>query len=546
MAVVMTIAGTVRVPLIGSLQISATASGRDTLVCDIYSEAASYRPALDDEVVVVETSGATSGTSLLIGTGSKTFTVQAGVALVVGERVRAYSAATPTSWMEGKITSYAGTTFVVSVDTTSGAGTLSDWVIGRRIFGGIVMNPAERGLGDRGLTPIVTRINCTDFNQYADRRVLNLTIAAGTLLAALQALDDYLTPYGVTLDPDQVTGPSLSVLTFSFTTLLDALDTLGTLTGYVWEVDYYKLLRMFQPGSRTAPFNLAAGDGHALGDVTVEPTRTSYVNRVLVLYKQGTGLKEANNAAEQAAHGLWEIILNVPDLTDGTAAQDLASAYLVQHTPTPDLVRYETRGKGLLPGETQTINLPARNVNTSFLLTEIVTTDDTHADGLRRRVSALEGSVYQPGWRDVYKQWSGGGSSAGSVIAGGGGATAGRRTYFLGGSSTQYAQSAVPDWIAASGEAAGSGAHQVTIDTVALGDTTVTVTVRLRAASGSVTARLRNVSDGTTVGTSAAVALTTWQTVTFTVTLTAGTKIYELQLLPSVANTDVAAVGYLE
>jgi hypothetical protein len=89
-------------------------------------------------------------------------------------------------------------------------------------------------------------------------------------------------------------------------------------------------------------------------------------------------------------------------------------------------------------------------------------------------------------------------------------------------------------------------AVQVMIDTVSHGSTAGLVRARLRAVAGSVTARLFNVTDNVSAGSSAAVTNTAWTAVSFAVTFTPGAKTYELQVLPSLANTDVAAVGYLE
>src|SRR5205085_854599 len=70
-----------------------------------------------------------STTSLAIGVGSKTFTTQSGLAYTVGAHVRAASNATPTSYMEGLVTSYVGSTLVINADTTGGSGTAADWNI---------------------------------------------------------------------------------------------------------------------------------------------------------------------------------------------------------------------------------------------------------------------------------------------------------------------------------------------------------------------------------------------------------------------------------
>lgn len=72
--------------------------------------------------------GGTSTTSFSIGTGSKAFTTQAGLAYVVGSRVRASSAAAPTvDYMEGVVTGYASTTLTATIDRAVGSGTHTDW-----------------------------------------------------------------------------------------------------------------------------------------------------------------------------------------------------------------------------------------------------------------------------------------------------------------------------------------------------------------------------------------------------------------------------------
>lgn len=79
-----------------------------------------------------------SSTSILIGTGSKVFTTAATLGILVGDRVRIYSSATPgflgasTSTgniMIGTVTAYAGTSLTVNVTATNGSGTLTDWNI---------------------------------------------------------------------------------------------------------------------------------------------------------------------------------------------------------------------------------------------------------------------------------------------------------------------------------------------------------------------------------------------------------------------------------
>jgi hypothetical protein len=71
--------------------------------------------------------GGTSGTSLAIGTGSKTFTAQAGLAYQIGNYVRASSAADGTNFMEGTIIAYSGTSMTINIMQVGGSGTHADW-----------------------------------------------------------------------------------------------------------------------------------------------------------------------------------------------------------------------------------------------------------------------------------------------------------------------------------------------------------------------------------------------------------------------------------
>ena len=71
---------------------------------------------------------ATSTTSVTVGTGSQTFTTQAGLAYSTGARARATSTGTG-AYVEGLVTSYSGTTLVINADATSGSGAHTDWDI---------------------------------------------------------------------------------------------------------------------------------------------------------------------------------------------------------------------------------------------------------------------------------------------------------------------------------------------------------------------------------------------------------------------------------
>lgn len=74
---------------------------------------------------------ATSTTSLAVGTGSKSLTIQTGKAFVVGMSVKIASTASPGNWMAGDITAYNSGTGALTVNSvlTSGSGTVADWTV---------------------------------------------------------------------------------------------------------------------------------------------------------------------------------------------------------------------------------------------------------------------------------------------------------------------------------------------------------------------------------------------------------------------------------
>lgn len=245
-------------------------------------------------------------------------------------------------------------------------------------------------------------------------------------------------------------------------------------------------------------------------------------------------------AAQAAPTGVWEAVYAAESITDASGAATIGAAVLLRTLVIARTARYATWELGAQPGMVQTITSARRNVNNTFLIQE-VRARDVFSKTLSA-ITAIEGSVPKADWRDTYRQWTGGGSAPAVAVGGVGGASAGRSVYPLATSASEAIQSPAPTW-------APFGALQVQIDTTVRGTTAAVVVARVRAltAGVSVTVRLRNVSDGVTAGTQAApVTSTEWTLVTFTCVLTAGIKLYALEGLPSAANEDIQAVGYLE
>ncbi len=100
----------------------------NSLVTDINTNAASI-DYVDDTVAGGMLTGS-STTSNSVGTGAKTFTVEAGRAWVVGAVLRISNTVTPTNYMVGYITSYSGTTLDITITSTGGSGTFASWALG--------------------------------------------------------------------------------------------------------------------------------------------------------------------------------------------------------------------------------------------------------------------------------------------------------------------------------------------------------------------------------------------------------------------------------
>lgn len=72
----------------------------------------------------------TSSSSVAVGTGAKTFTVESGKAFIAGQLVLVADTAAPTTnYMIGTVTSYSSTTLIINSAITGGSGTINSWAI---------------------------------------------------------------------------------------------------------------------------------------------------------------------------------------------------------------------------------------------------------------------------------------------------------------------------------------------------------------------------------------------------------------------------------
>ena len=117
----------------------------------------------------------TSSTSVLIGTGSKTFTTQPGKLWTVGQYLIIPSNANPANYFHGYVASYSGTTLTLNAVDVGGSGTFADWNI--NISG--TQGPAGGGGG----TGTVTSVSFTGDGVTTANTASTPVTTAGTVTA---------------------------------------------------------------------------------------------------------------------------------------------------------------------------------------------------------------------------------------------------------------------------------------------------------------------------------------------------------------------------
>lgn len=149
--------------------------------------------------------GGTSLTALTIGAGSTTVITQAGLAYTVGTRVKLAAFSSPTSWMEGAVTAYSGTSLTFTADLVNGTGSFSNWTLslaGERGPQGPA-GPAGSGSGDMlrannlsdltnistarnnlGLAAVAASGNYSDLSGQAKPRAQRLVTASPIVIAS--------------------------------------------------------------------------------------------------------------------------------------------------------------------------------------------------------------------------------------------------------------------------------------------------------------------------------------------------------------------------
>lgn len=226
--------------------------------------------AFNDEIERINSVGygsynANSTTSLTIGLGSKSLTVEAAKGYVAGQAVLIASAATPSSYMAGTVTSYDSTTgaLVVNVTDSNGSVTAADWVLSLTATGYRAPTVNQRTI--TGADTLTTSDQC------------NLINASGTFTLALSAAATLGSGWycwlrntsngDVTVDPasaELIDGSSTYVLKPGFTVLLTCTGAaFGVMT--LKQRTYNNISSHTATGSFVVPADTYVVRGYAVG-----------------------------------------------------------------------------------------------------------------------------------------------------------------------------------------------------------------------------------------------------------------------------------------
>lgn len=116
---------------------------------------------------------------------------------------------------------------------------------------------------------------------------------------------------------------------------------------------------------------------------------------------------QSDNTSEQSTAGIYENLTECPDVFDKDVGQAIADGLIRRYARKYIVVRFTTDTPGWEVGQTVTVNLTNRAVNTTCLVTSLRTSllnDET----LRWEVEAVEGDEFAGSWLDLYRSWSGG------------------------------------------------------------------------------------------------------------------------------------------
>jgi hypothetical protein len=153
-----------------------------------------------------------------------------------------------------------------------------------RVFGGVVFSFTETDVVDYKHRDV--QLECTGYEMFADNTLLNGILFSSDLKTMMTAIVNNV-GHGVTVDGAQATGPTVPDQGFPFMTCRGCLDQLAVVSGWNYKFDFFKHVRMYQPGTVGAPFALTDTNSSIL-ELTSSRTLQNYINNIWVQFGSTT------------------------------------------------------------------------------------------------------------------------------------------------------------------------------------------------------------------------------------------------------------------
>ncbi len=161
---------------------------------------------------------------------------------------------------------------------------------GDPIFSGLIHTTDEAGSDGPAPDAITTRVDAKGYGRYAEQVYVTSAATSATLEAFLLAeIEPLLTGFGLSLDPAQITGPTLDIPAYDNRQLASVLRELVDLASEADNAAYFYKFHpdltfgVYTVGTLPAPVDLIEGDGVEAGDVSVERTHDHYADVVSML-----------------------------------------------------------------------------------------------------------------------------------------------------------------------------------------------------------------------------------------------------------------------
>jgi hypothetical protein len=159
------------------------------------------------------------------------------------------------------------------------------------LFAGTIDRVEEYSPGDAGIFNII-QIEAVDFSQFCDRHLVTAEFdkfnqTLGDVVKSIvntqsgdageRLIDDLGTNPGIDRTAGVQDGPLLETIKFDYATVAEAFDDLRDLTGFIWKVDFNRVLQFRDPVTNRAPVTLDESwqDYH---DLRISYNRDKYSN----------------------------------------------------------------------------------------------------------------------------------------------------------------------------------------------------------------------------------------------------------------------------